>query len=827
MLLRRSLLLAAPTLALLSRAAAYIVTTEKWEPDALLVPGKTLFYNVVVEARDTVVLVDVILANGILGNTSDIFANSDLRKKDDANAGFDVPFVPPGKQYTVRLVETATKKFLADSPQFEIFAVNGVASSSASSLPATTLPPISQTTTNPPGGSSIPPTSLPPLSKTASSNSNSASPSSGSSSITTGPSPSAAGPNTPASSAPGDAIPVTGDPEPKSKTPVGAIAGGVVGGLFLIGLVVFFLLWRRRQHQHGSAPTALGGTDNEKATHGHGHGLASPGPHAVEPYTLPPSAVRPGAAGLGSTASLTGTGTDGGAGPLPSKLGYGFAMGSSSSQGGESPLLSPGTTRVEQLRLERERINRELAALEHQRPGAAGSHTATTGPSSSGYGGGASSYMPPSSAASGSRGHQESALAEQLAVLQTQIRQLEERQQRRESDAPPMYDGPPAAGSVSEPQYPVPPLLTTDANMSTTSEAKAARRARFEGVFAKIRDELLEHFAGEKMPAEAVEWYRNNLNYNVPGGKLNRGMSVVDTVEILKGRALTEDEYFKAAVLGWCVELLQAYFLVADDMMDASITRRGQPCWYRVEEVGMIAINDSFMLEAAIYRLLKVHFRAQPYYADLLDLFHETTYQTEMGQLIDLITAPEDRVDLNKFSLDRHHLIVVYKTAYYSFYLPVALALLVSGVPETYDVAAGSTPVRPYDVALSILIPLGEYFQIQDDFLDFSGTPEQIGKIGTDIVDNKCSWVVNTAIKHASPAQRQVLDDNYGRKDAAKEQRVKALFEELDIRGIYAKYEEGIVGELNQKIDQIVEVDGGLKREVFRSFLSKIYKRSK
>ena len=53
-----------------------------------------------------------------------------------------------------------------------------------------------------------------------------------------------------------------------------------------------------------------------------------------------------------------------------------------------------------------------------------------------------------------------------------------------------------------------------------------------------------------------------NLEYNVPGGKLNRGMSVVDSVEILKGRKLTDDEYFKAALLGWGVEFVSvlAYF---------------------------------------------------------------------------------------------------------------------------------------------------------------------------------------------------------------------------------------------------------------------------
>lgn len=258
-------------------------------------------------------------------------------------------------------------------------------------------------------------------------------------------------------------------------------------------------------------------------------------------------------------------------------------------------------------------------------------------------------------------------------------------------------------------------------------------------------------------------------------------------------------------------------------MMDGSITRRGQPCWYRVAGVGNIAINDSFMLEAAIYHLLKTYFRPEPYYVDLLDLFHETTYQTEMGQLVDLITAPEDHVDLSKFSLEKHRFIVLYKTAFYSFFLPVALAMHMCGI----------TDPDAFALAKDILLPLGEYFQVQDDYLDWAGTPEQIGKIGTDIIDNKCSWLINVALSVASPEQRALLDECYGRKDAAKEAKVKALYEELELRERYAAYEQQSYEKVMGSIEKIPEgglgADGQvkLKREVFKSFLDKIYKRTK
>lgn len=272
----------------------------------------------------------------------------------------------------------------------------------------------------------------------------------------------------------------------------------------------------------------------------------------------------------------------------------------------------------------------------------------------------------------------------------------------------------------------------------------------------------------------------------------------------------------KAAVLGWMVELLQSFFLIADDIMDASKTRRGQPCWYLMPGVGNIAINDAFMVESAIYFLLKKHFRQESCYVDLIELFHDVTFQTELGQQLDLLTAPEDSVDLSKFSLQKHSFIVIYKTAFYSFYLPVALAMHLAGV---------ATPEN-LKCAQDILIILGKYFQVQDDYLDCYGDPTVTGKIGTDILDNKCSWIINLALAKCTPEQRVILDDNYGRKDSESEKRVKAVFEELNIRGEFENYEESEVSEIKKLIDGVDE-STGLKKSIFTTFLGKIYKRNK
>ncbi|KAI9722968.1 MAG: hypothetical protein M1812_001417 [Candelaria pacifica] len=293
-------------------------------------------------------------------------------------------------------------------------------------------------------------------------------------------------------------------------------------------------------------------------------------------------------------------------------------------------------------------------------------------------------------------------------------------------------------------------------------------------------------------------------------------MSVPDTTTSLLSRPLTPTEYFQSATLGWMTELLQAFFLVSDDIMDASKTRRGSPCWYLQPSVGMIAINDAFMLETSIYILLKKYFRQEKCYVDLLELFHEVTFQTEVGQLCDLLTAPEDKIDLQNFSLEKYTFIVIYKTAYYSFYLPVALSLHFLNLATTKNLTQ----------AKEILIPLGEYFQIQDDYLDAFANPETLGKIGTDIQDNKCSWLINQALAHASSSQRSILEANYGRKDKDAEAEVKKVYTEMKLDDKYRAYEEERVGEIRKMIESVDESEG-LKKSVFEGFLGKIYKRDR
>ena len=55
---------------------------------------------------------------------------------------------------------------------------------------------------------------------------------------------------------------------------------------------------------------------------------------------------------------------------------------------------------------------------------------------------------------------------------------------------------------------------------------------------------------------------------------------------------------------------------------------------------------------------------------------------------------------------------------------------------------------------------------------------------------------------------------------------MKKLYDELNLEQIYKEFEEKSVGEIKARIANLDESEG-LKKTVFESFLSKIYKRTK
>nr|AKM12344.1 farnesyl pyrophosphate synthase 2 [Hevea brasiliensis]AMN82831.1 farnesyl pyrophosphate synthase 2 [Hevea brasiliensis]ATA58394.1 farnesyl pyrophosphate synthase 2 [Hevea brasiliensis] len=338
-------------------------------------------------------------------------------------------------------------------------------------------------------------------------------------------------------------------------------------------------------------------------------------------------------------------------------------------------------------------------------------------------------------------------------------------------------------------------------------------KSTFLRFYSVLKQELLEDPAFEWTP-DSRQWVERLVEYNVPGGKLNRGLSVLGSYKLLKEeQELTEEENFLASALGWCIEWLQAYFLVLDDIMDSAHTRRDQPCWFRVPKVGLIAINDGILLGNHIFRILKKHFRGKAYYVDLVDLFNEVEFRTASGEMIDLITALEGEKDLSKYTSSLHRRIVQYKTAYYSFYLPVACALLMVG--ENLD--------NHIDVK-NILVQMGIYFQVQDDYLDCFGDPETIGKIGTDIEDFKCSWLVVKALEQCNEEQKKVLYEHYGKADPACVAKVKVLYNELNLQGVFTEYEN----ESYEKLTTSIEAHPSKSvQAVLKAFLAKIYKRQK
>lgn len=257
---------------------------------------------------------------------------------------------------------------------------------------------------------------------------------------------------------------------------------------------------------------------------------------------------------------------------------------------------------------------------------------------------------------------------------------------------------------------------------------------------------------------------------------------------------------------------LQGFLLIVDDMIDGAETRRGSTTWYKNPEIGLSAINDSLMVENGVYALLKRYFQKHPCYVPLLELFHDVTLKAAMGQGLDNMVMLDNRPNFSMFKMDTYNALCRYKTGYYSMHLPVAAAMYLA---DYYD-------PEQHRQAKTILLEIGTFLQIQDDFLDVFGDPEVTGKTGNDIREGKLSWLSVLALQRANGAQRELMEQHYGVNDPASISIIKSLYEELSIPSTYATYEEESFNMIRTHIQQISK---GLPHNLFFRIMEKIYRR--
>jgi len=166
---------------------------------------------------------------------------------------------------------------------------------------------------------------------------------------------------------------------------------------------------------------------------------------------------------------------------------------------------------------------------------------------------------------------------------------------------------------------------------------------------------------------------------------------------------------------------MQSYLLVMDDMMDRSITRRGNLCWYQRPSVGLRAINDSLLMIHLVVEAIDNVVPEDKKFRSISALFRRVALQTGAGQHLDWEATTKSAEELTKWcTMDRYLDIIKYKTAIYTFKLPFTVGILLADV--------WSEPIGIYVDEISIR--LGELFQVQDDFMDCFADPAETGKIG-------------------------------------------------------------------------------------------------
>jgi len=284
----------------------------------------------------------------------------------------------------------------------------------------------------------------------------------------------------------------------------------------------------------------------------------------------------------------------------------------------------------------------------------------------------------------------------------------------------------------------------------------AALRRRIESALHGILDSQVQ-FSASYGPL-GQEMARNIRSYVLAGGKRIRGTLV------LEGYRVITDEPAPDSVLPLAVamELLHAFLLMHDDIIDQDELRRGQPTFHEryrrqlsetypgrsvanVAEAMAIMAGD-LLCGLAQDLLVELDVASERRRA-VQHLFNRLIADTGYGEILDVLGAIDP-------TQDEASMLMMYrlKTARYSFEGPLLLGATVAGASQ------------PQHDALSAFgIPLGVAFQLQDDLIGMFGTEAAIGKpVGSDLKEGKRTPLMLHALAHTNGEQHTFLERTLG-----------------------------------------------------------------
>lgn len=250
---------------------------------------------------------------------------------------------------------------------------------------------------------------------------------------------------------------------------------------------------------------------------------------------------------------------------------------------------------------------------------------------------------------------------------------------------------------------------------------------------------------------------------------------------------------------GAAFELLHAFALVHDDVMDGSLTRRNghtvhvtyaqrhaEQSWNgesrRFGEGIAILLGD--LAEVLADRLMT---GVPP---EAFAVWNELKIELNIGQYLDVIGAARGNVDL---ATARR--IVRYKSGKYTIERPLHLGAALAGHLDRL-----AAPLSAFGA------PLGDAFQLRDDVLGVFGESDRTGKpVGDDLREGKPTALLAIALERCDDGQRAVLE-RVGAIDIDGDD-VAAISQVLIDTGALAEVESTIDTLVSESIDALSVVD--------------------